>query len=201
MKLVSEETYSRDQVIDLVDQVLKNVEGSNNDESENGTASILAELASLKQIIESAKKGLSVSGAEDIQVRHIPTATDELDAVNGTIEQAAGAIMDACEEIQSIAKAEVSDDICAKIDEKVTTIFEACSFQDISGQRITKVVSTLQEIDTKISELLGNYSADPLAKTEKTPDVNDPDSLLNGPQLAKDAPSQEDIDSILAQFD
>ena len=39
----------------------------------------------------------------------------------------------------------------ALVDEKMMIIFEACSFQDITGQRIAKVVETLQHIEQRVA--------------------------------------------------
>ena len=39
----------------------------------------------------------------------------------------------------------------------VTQIFEACNFQDVTGQRISKVVKTLQLIDNRVSQLLHTF--------------------------------------------
>ena len=39
----------------------------------------------------------------------------------------------------------------ALVDEKMMVIFEACSFQDITGQRIAKVVETLEHIEQRVA--------------------------------------------------
>ena len=39
----------------------------------------------------------------------------------------------------------------ALVDEKMMVIFEACSFQDITGQRIAQVVETLQHIEQRVA--------------------------------------------------
>ncbi len=80
-----------------------------------------------------------------------------------------------------------------------TRIYEACSFQDITGQRITKVVGTLKTIEAKVAHILhvfaGHATADP-----RPPPVQE-GSLLNGPQLPAQAMGQSDIDALLASFD
>jgi len=85
-------------------------------------------------------------------------------------------------------------------------IFEACSFQDITGQRIKKVISTLAVIEEKIDRImdtLGDKVGVKVSeeKLEKVISVEDDKSLLNGPQLAGKAISQDDIDKLLAEFD
>ena len=93
------------------------------------------------------------------------------------------------------------------ITNEVMKIFEACSFQDITGQRITNVVKTLKEIEGKVSKIIaiiasripGIGDAD-TSSVEDTKSVNEEDNLLNGPQLPDKAISQDDIDKILSEF-
>jgi chemotaxis protein CheZ len=79
----------------------------------------------------------------------------------------------------------------------ITQIYEACSFQDITGQRITKVVKALQAIEGKVLELAGGQSTGVVLHL----DVSDKtDSLLNGPSLPAEAMDQDDIDKLLGDF-
>jgi chemotaxis protein CheZ len=77
----------------------------------------------------------------------------------------------------------------------VTQIYEASSFQDITGQRITKVVRALQSMETKLQALAGAFG-----RADFTPaaPVEGDAALLNGPQLAQSASSQDDIDALFA---
>jgi chemotaxis protein CheZ len=93
------------------------------------------------------------------------------------------------------------------ITNEVMKIFEACSFQDITGQRITKVVKTLKDIESKVSSMLEVIASriPGLAEVEEAlPEEDDTRSedekLLNGPQMSDQAISQEDIDKLLSDF-
>jgi chemotaxis protein CheZ len=84
-----------------------------------------------------------------------------------------------------------------------TKIYEACNFQDITGQRITKVVMTLKHIDTKVGALL-TALGDELGPTKigddtmvQQPPHDNPASLLNGPQLPGRGVDQDHIDRLL----
>ncbi len=120
-------------------------------------------------------------------------------AVGGT-EAATNAILDAVERIEKSANA-VPGVAAAAIKLDVTAIYEACNFQDITGQRISKVVTVLKEIDTTVSELLAtlNMPKVDLSQTQtiasKPPRSGD-ESLLNGPQAPGRAPNQADIDAL-----
>src|SRR5262249_34185948 len=88
-----------------------------------------------------------------------PRAARELDAVVDGTERAAHQIMDAAEAIAKAAKsltaAQTKDDAATqRIRDNVLRIFEACNFQDLSGQRIAKVLAMLQFIDESIARMV-----------------------------------------------
>jgi chemotaxis protein CheZ len=157
-----------------------------------------AELEELASYIHHAKQEIAEIKPKEISSDHIPHATDELDAVVGATEEATNKIMDVCDSIGEIAgqcAPEVGDQLVAC----TTRIFEACNFQDITGQRITKVVQTLKYIDTKISALLEALGEDihrDGGDGRKAEDYEK--SLLNGPQLPQNAINQEEIDKLLS---
>lgn len=165
---------------------------------------LYAELEALAEYIQHAKLEIAALRPDEITDR-IPSATDELDAVVLATETATNAIMDAAEDIENMAP-QMSDEIGRKVSEDVTSIYEACNFQDISGQRITKVVSTLRHIETTVEELLMAFGEEvrqgsrPGSQETKV-SVDDEQSLLNGPQLPEEANRQADIDALLAEFD
>jgi len=157
-----------------------------------------SELSTLASYIEGMRSELAQLRSIEISHNHIPTATDELDAVVEETAKATGAIMDACEKIEKIAEGVPAPE-GPELASVVTTIYEACSFQDITGQRISKVVKTLKNIETKVSEIVsafGSMQAPSVAAPAK-----EDGGLLNGPQLKGPATAQEDIDKLLASFD
>jgi chemotaxis protein CheZ len=93
---------------------------------------------------------------DDITDHDIPFATDELDAIVDHTAHATNAILESCEMLDEVA-ATVSGEAAAKLQEAVTRIYEACSFQDITGQRITKVVGTLKVIEEKVAQIIGTF--------------------------------------------
>jgi chemotaxis protein CheZ len=79
----------------------------------------------------------------------------ELEAVVHTTEQAANQILEAAESISDSIRTAVPDrDIMADINRKIDAIFEACSFQDISGQRIRRAIEHLQHVDTALADMI-----------------------------------------------
>ncbi|HUH84441.1 MAG TPA: protein phosphatase CheZ [Stellaceae bacterium] len=161
------------------------------------------ELEQLAQYIQVAKREIAEIRPHEISER-IPAATDELDAVVDHTAEATGTILDAAESIEK-ASAGLPRESADLLAAAVTRIYEACNFQDVTGQRITKVVTTLKYIEQKIDALLaafGDGINDGLKKASPPPaPVDEHAMLLHGPALPKEANNQADIDAILASFD
>lgn len=108
--------------------------------------------------------------------------------------------MNACETIQGGAENLLGAEK-ERILTQTTEIFEACTFQDITGQRIAKVVSALKKIDSKAQSMmliLEKHFQYPEKAKAAAPEMYPSDlSLMNGPQLPGQGISQDDIDKIL----
>jgi len=120
------------------------------------------------------------------------STADELEEIVTETARAANRIMDAAETIEGVA-AKVDSASAAALTDAVTHIYEASSFQDITGQRITKVVRALQSMESKLQSLAGAFGRADF--TPPAPAEGDA-ALLNGPQLAQSASSQDDIDAL-----
>jgi chemotaxis protein CheZ len=152
-------------------------------------------IARTKQEIAMLHAGASGPGA--------PRAARELDAVVDGTERAAHQIMDAAETIANAAKSltapEGEDDgLTQQIRDNVLRIFEACNFQDLSGQRIAKVLAMLQFIDASIARMMEIWGGAEAFKSYAGTAGSEP-GLLQGPKLADDSGhvTQADIDAIL----
>jgi chemotaxis protein CheZ len=136
---------------------------------------------------------------DDIRDRDIPSATDELDAIVEHTAVATNAILESCELLESLG-ADVTGESAGKLQDAVTKIYEACSFQDITGQRITKVVTTLKTIEAKVAQIITAFGVQTApAEIPLLPAATDAD-LMHGPQLPSNAMDQSDIDKLLASF-
>jgi len=118
---------------------------------------------------------------------------DELEEIVTETARAANEIMDAAEMVEKVA-ATVDPAAGTALMDAVTKIYEASSFQDITGQRITKVVRVLQSLETKLASLADAFGPATGVGTAKAPEGDQ--ALLNGPQLNKNASSQSDIDAL-----
>ncbi len=152
----------------------------------------------LARIIAEAKRDLAALSAQDIRAKHLPTAGDELTAIVGATERATNAILDAVERIEKSAN-QAGGEHGASILADVTSIYEACNFQDITGQRISKIVSVLKEVDATVASLLESLNLPPVilnAGATAGPSRTGDEALLNGPQMPDAAPNQADIDAL-----
>ena len=88
------------------------------------------------------------------------------------------------------------------VQERVIKIFEACNFQDLTGQRISKVVGALKFIETHIvrmMEIWGGLEAFKDIEVETVAEREGDAKLLNGPKLDSEDvghASQDDIDAL-----
>jgi chemotaxis protein CheZ len=169
--------------------------------------SLLMEVEELGRTIASAKAEIAALRVDDITDRDIPFATDELDAIVAHTASATHAILESCETLDDVA-ATLTGEASTRLQDATTRIYEACSFQDITGQRITKVVATLKTIEAKVAQIIGTFGAaghdgdiQPAPQQAPAQAPLSEEELLNGPQLPAHAMDQSDIDKLLASFD
>lgn len=148
---------------------------------------------------------LHVSGCNGQELSRVSI---ELDAVVSGTEGATETILAAAETIDdragTLAAKLKGDDqgLANDIQDQIVQIFEACNFQDLTGQRISKVVGTLRFVEERIIKMMdiwGGVESFQEIEVELEHRMGD-QSLLNGPALEDDAgiASQDDIDALFA---
>jgi chemotaxis protein CheZ len=162
--------------------------------------SLLAEVEALGRTIACAKAEIAALRIDDIKDNHIPFATDELDAIVEHTATATNAILSSCETLDEVA-AGLTGEAAARLQDATTRIYEACSFQDITGQRITKVVATLKTIEAKVAQIVDTFGESDRNAAAEAPGEANESALLNGPQHPAVAMDQSDIDRLLASFE
>ena len=165
--------------------------------------SVLLELQEIVAYIETAKREIANIRPSEISETFIASATDELDAIVAATEEATGQILDGAEQIMDIA-ASVDEPFRSRLETIGTTIFEASNFQDITGQRINKIIRTFKDIEDRVEALvsfLGSEARQAPATAEEPRSCDAPagdERLLNGPQLPDAAIDQDEIDRLLS---
>lgn len=173
------------------------------------------ELQLLSDYIDDAKKEIASLRPDDVKTDFLPSASNELDAIIEATEIATHEIMDATDLIGDMA-GEIGGENGDKMMDATMRIYQACGFQDITGQRVTKIINALKHIEEKVdalAEAFGESSEKAKKKKKaakkskdarKKSDISRAEAdaeLLHGPQIAGDAIKQDEVDALLASFD
>ncbi|GAK32871.1 hypothetical protein JCM17846_07100 [Iodidimonas nitroreducens] len=192
--------------VDEIGSVVANLLTSLDGQGMETKADVGSEVRELLDFIAHARDELAFMRPKTLTDKHIVTARDELDAVVAHTEEAAGKIMDAADKMGELA-GEVTGEHGDRLFELSTEIFEASSFQDITGQRVSKVVSVLRHIEDRLSALAEAIGDTTIHEDEEENIFNEKgevvneDALKHGPQLDGKGNNQDDIDALLASFD
>ena len=166
------------------------------------------ELDLIHDAINRTKREIAVLHGKSFDGQEMAKVNGELGAVVGGTEQATQQILEAAESIDQAASAlskvsspEQQKLLSEEIQERVISIFEACNFQDLTGQRITKVMATMRFIEQHINTMMEIWGGVDAIKAHAPPivDTREGDAkLLNGPKLDGDPghASQDDIDAL-----
>jgi len=166
------------------------------------------ELDLIHDAITRTKREIAVLHGTSFNGEEMAKVNGELGAVVGGTEEATQQILEATEAIDNAAtalskvtSADQQKRLSEEIQERVVSIFEACNFQDLTGQRIKKVMTTMKFIEHHIvvmMEIWGGVDAIK-AHAPQIADHREGDArLLNGPKLEGDVghASQDDIDAL-----
>ncbi|MEX0758400.1 MAG: chemotaxis protein CheZ, partial [Tistlia sp.] len=133
------------QLVEAVEAIMATAQG----DLSSANLKLYAEIESLAHYIQNARAEIASLRPDEITDEHLPAAGEELEAIVGATEQATNSIMEAVEAIETVA-AELPPEQAERITAAVTSVYEACGFQDITGQRISKVVNALRHIESKV---------------------------------------------------
>jgi chemotaxis protein CheZ len=166
------------------------------------------ELDLIHDAITRTKQEIAVLHGKSFDGDEMAKVNGELGAVVGGTEEATQQILEAAEAIDTAASAlskvnspDQQKQISEEILERVVSIFEACNFQDLTGQRISKVMTTMKFIENHITVMMDIWGGVDAIKAHAPPIVDEREGdarLLNGPKLADDEGhvSQDDIDAL-----
>lgn len=117
----------------------------------------------------------------------------ELEAIVQETEIAANRIMNAAEAIgASVAQGCTDTTVIAT---QVNEIFEACSFQDLTSQRVRRALEHLQGIEGMLADMVGQTSPERVERAR-------PDTIKATAEITGEGPdlAQEDIDKLIANL-
>lgn len=166
------------------------------------------ELDLIHDAISRTKQEIAVLHGKSFSGDEMAKVTGELGAVVGGTEEATQQILEAAEAIDqaatALAKTTSPDQhtrLSEEIQDRVVGIFEACNFQDLTGQRINKVMTTMKFIEHHINVMMDIWGGVDAIKQHAPPivDTRVGDArLLNGPKGPDEEGhvSQDDIDAL-----
>jgi chemotaxis protein CheZ len=161
---------------------------------------LIRELAAVADYIARVKQEIGALRVNELCRDRIPTANEELGTVVRATASATHEIMAAAEEILG-AGAEPYEAYRAKVEAKMLAIFEACAFQDITGQRIAKVVDALGQLERRLERFASALHVRDGADSPADPEDARREArrerlMLNGPAAEGQGIAQDDIDKL-----
>jgi len=167
---------------------------------------IQLDLADMAEAIARTKREIAQIQVEREDGGGIAEASAELDAIVDQTEQATQDILAAAEHMQEIAwtlrEQGFEPEVCDAIEKYATDIYTACGFQDLTGQRIEKVVHVLRYLESRIAAMMDiwgveDVEVDTVGREDARPDAH----LLNGPSRPGAGNDQSEIDNLMGGFD
>ncbi len=131
----------------------------------------------------------------------------QLDALVKNTEEASYEILKSSEDIlETVDKLrednseEDRNKLCDLITTKAMATLQACSFQDITGQRVTKIIRSVQFVEERVNsmaEIYGEASINTLGLEISAKETPSEEVCMDGPAVhAEEAISQDDIDAL-----
>jgi chemotaxis protein CheZ len=159
------------------------------------------ELREIADYITAMKAEIAGLHFNELKHTRLPAAGQELDAIVKATEAASNTIMECAE---AVLAGDAGDPAFkAMVDEKMLIVFEACSFQDITGQRVAKVIETLKHIEARVARfsdaLRVRDTGGFVSEEERASAERKERRILHGPQLDGDD-RQGEVDRLLAKL-
>ncbi len=169
-----------DDVAEVVHSLMASLEG----DLSAADLQVHRELNEIVEFIRQARSDIAALQPQRLSDEHIVSATDELGAVVQATEEATSVFLDAAEQLENLAEQTTEEGLPDTLRDISTKIYEASSFQDITGQRITKVVSALRHIEQKViglASILDVRHEDPVPLEDPANLFCHPNGLSNDP--------------------
>lgn len=169
-------------------------------------ADIRVEIAQMVRSVAKAKNEIAAIKHPMADDDRVKTASNELDAIVAATESATERILNANEQVEKLVR-EIANfhaddtDVTERseaIANHIIEVLEACNFQDITGQRIQKVVNTLRFIEERILALINIWGVEAftdLPVPDADAELTEDEQLMNGPQISGGI-TQDEIDKL-----
>ena len=163
------------------------------------------ELYGLFKYLQRVRQEIAAINKPVDEALHFDNMSDQLDAIVKATEEATDTIMGCMEkndEIVGKLRDVITDEAQLRLLDQISTngndVFEACSFQDITGQRITKVVKSVTYVEDRVNALIAVWGKEEIDRIEVKPETEktEDEELLHGPALKGEGITQAEIDKL-----
>ena len=164
-----------------------------------------SELMGLLKYINRVRLEIATISRPADEDHQFETMSDQLDAVIKATDEASNTIMASAESNEDVIaelRATLTDPKQAALLDKLSSndmdIIQACSFQDLTSQRVTKVARSITYVEDRVTALTDVWGREELEKIEiKGEEKTADQKLLHGPALEpQKAISQDEIDAL-----
>lgn len=122
------------------------------------------DLGAMADAIARAKQEIASIRPHEGSNSDLFVASEALDGIVRTTEKATSDILEAAEHVQEAAwtlREEGGDEaLCDELDRRATDIYTACSFQDLTAQRTSRIVDTLRFLESRINAMMTIWGAE-----------------------------------------
>ena len=132
-----------------------------------------AEILNLFNYIQRVRKEVAAITRSDEGNGRFDNMSDQLDAIVQATEDATNSIMEVVEQdaetIQEIRGKTEDPEILGlldRLDNNQSNIFQACTFQDITGQRVTKIARSVTYVESRVNSLIEIFGKEHLENVE-----------------------------------
>lgn len=169
------------------------------------TETLRTELLGLLKYINRVRLEIATISRPADEEHHFETMSEQLDAVIKATDDASNTIMASAESnegtIEELRKTLTDPKQAALLDQISANdmeIIQACSFQDLTSQRVTKVARSITYVEDRVSALAEVWGREELEKVEVLATAKtDDEKLLHGPALdGQKSISQDEIDAL-----
>jgi chemotaxis regulatin CheY-phosphate phosphatase CheZ len=155
------------------------------------------DLLEMAKAITRTKSEIASIRPNDGAQTDLVVASEALDGIVRTTERATSEILEAAEHVQEAAwtlrEEGVHEGLCDELDRRATEIYTACAFQDLTAQRVTRIVHTLRFLEGRLNAMIDIWG---------TPDGEEAPLAEPRPGLSRDlgtdeALTQSDVDDVI----
>jgi chemotaxis regulatin CheY-phosphate phosphatase CheZ len=154
------------------------------------------DLMEMAKAISRTKSEIAAIRPQGGETSELNVASEALDSIVRTTERATSDILEAAEHVQEAAwtlrEEGANETMCDELDRRATDIYTACSFQDLTAQRTSRIVNTLRYLESRIEAMIEIWGAPETPQEKRQPDLSESLDVFNGL-------SQDDIDTVIVE--